>query len=76
MHIRHQGPTAQAFYLLGLVRDACGDPQALDYYRKALYLEPDHYETLLQMALLMEKIGDSASAKQFKRRAQRIEQKA
>jgi len=76
LHIRHQGPTAQAFYLLGLVRDACGDPQALDYYRKALYLEPDHYETLLQMALLMEKIGDSASAKQFKRRAQRIEQKA
>ena len=75
-HIQRQGPSAQAFYLLGLVRDASGDPQALDYYRKALYLEPDHYETLLQMALLLEKNGDSASARQFKRRARRVEEKA
>jgi chemotaxis protein methyltransferase WspC len=70
-HLRNQGPSAQAYYLLGLVRDASGDPQAIEYYRKALYLEPNHYETLLQMSLLLEKTGDAAGARLFKRRAAR-----
>ena len=74
-HLDHQGPSAQAFYLLGLVRDSDGDPQAVDYYRKALYLEPEHYETLLQMSLLLEKNGDPAGARMFKRRAERVQQK-
>jgi chemotaxis protein methyltransferase WspC len=72
--VHTRGPSAQAYYLLGLVRDASGDPQAIEYYRKALYLEPNHYETLLQMALLLEKIGDPAGARIFKRRAQRVQQ--
>jgi chemotaxis protein methyltransferase WspC len=70
-HLRDRGPTAQAYYILGLVRDASGDPQAIEHYRKALYLEPDHYETLLQMSLLLERTGDVAGARLFKRRAQR-----
>jgi chemotaxis protein methyltransferase WspC len=74
-HLDRQGPSAQAFYLLGLVRDSGGDPQAVDYYRKALYLEPDHYETLLQMSLLLEKNGDRAGARTFKQRAERVQQK-
>ncbi len=72
-HLDRHGPSAQAFYLLGLVRDASGDPEAMDYYRKALYLEPDHYETLLHMSLLMEKNGDPAGACTFKRRAERVQ---
>ena len=75
-HLDRQGTSAQAFYLLGLVRDAAGDPQAMDYYRKALYLDPDHYETLLQMSLLLEKNGDPAGARRFKRRAGRVQQKS
>lgn len=74
-HLDRQGPSAQAFYLLGLVRDSDGDPQAVDYYRKALYLEPNHYEALLQMSLLLEKNGDSVGARTFKRRAERVQQK-
>ena len=70
-HLRSQGPSAQAYYLLGLVHDASGDPQAIEYYRKALYLEPSHYETLLQMSLLLEKAGDTAGARILKRRAAR-----
>lgn len=73
-HLDRQGPSAQAYYLLGLVRDAAGDPQAVDDYRKALYLEPNHYETLLQMSLLLEKNGDWAGARTFKRRAERVQQ--
>ncbi len=41
-YLREHGPSAQAYYLLGLVRDAGGDSSAIDCYRKALYLEPDH----------------------------------
>jgi chemotaxis protein methyltransferase WspC len=70
-HVRKEGPTAQAYYLMGLLRDAMGDSTASDYYRKALYLEPNHYETLLQMSLLLEKRGDHAGANAFKRRAER-----
>ena len=75
-HLRQSRASAQAHYLLGLVRDARGDASAIDCYRKALYLEPDHYESLLQMALLLQKDGDSARARAFRNRAQRIETKA
>ena len=75
-HLRQSRVSAQAHYLLGLVRDASGDASAIDCYRKALYLEPNHYESLLQMALLLQKNGDSARARAFRNRAQRIKTKA
>jgi len=75
-HLRQSRVSAQAYYLLGLVRDAGGDASAIDCYRKALYLEPNHYESLLQMALLWQKNGDPARARAFRNRAQRIRAKA
>ena len=39
--------------------DAQGDPAAREFYRKALYLDPNHYESLLQMALWAEREGDA-----------------
>jgi len=74
-YLRRHGPSAQAYFLLGLMHDATGHTHAADYYRKALYLQPDHYETLWQMALLSQKNGDLAQARAFKRRAQRAQQK-
>jgi chemotaxis protein methyltransferase WspC len=74
-HLRNGAPSAQAYYLLGLVRDAVGDPAAAFYYRKALYLEPNHYDSLLQLALWSEKNGEKASARRLKSRAQRIKAK-
>ena len=74
-HLKSAGPSAEAFYLLGLIHDADGDASALGYYRKALYLEPNHYESLLQLALLLERRGDALAAQTFKRRAERILQK-
>ena len=74
-HLRENRASAQAYYLLGLVRDAGGEPGAIECYRKALYLEPNHYESLLQMALLLQKNGDAARARTFKSRAQRIKLK-
>jgi chemotaxis protein methyltransferase WspC len=74
-HLRENRVSSQAYYLLGLVRDASGEPDAIDCYRKALYLEPDHYESLVQMALLLQKNGDAARAGTFKSRARRIKLK-
>jgi chemotaxis protein methyltransferase WspC len=71
-HLRQNPASAQAHYLLGLLREATGQPDAIDSYRKALYLEPNHYESLLQMALLLQKNGDVERARAFKTRAQRV----
>ena len=76
-HLRRSGPSAAAFYLMGLVRDATGShADAATYYRKALYLDPNHYDTQIHLALLIEKQGDSAGAQVLRNRARRLEQKS
>ena len=69
------GPDASAFYLLGLIMDARGrGADAGDYYRKALYLAPNHYEALTHLAALLEMTGDRAGAERLARRAERAAQ--
>ena len=72
-HLDRHGACVHAYYLLGVIHDAQGNPVAQEFYRKALYLDPNHYETLLQMALLAEKNGDTNTARNLRRRAQRQE---
>jgi len=74
-HLQQHGASAQAWYLLGLVRDAGNDASSIDCYRKALYLEPNHYESLLQMALLAERNGDAARARTYRNRAERLKRR-
>ncbi len=75
-HLRAHGPSARAFYLLGLVRDAAGNPgEAAESFRKAIYLEPLHHEALVHLAYLLEKQGDKAGAKVLNERAKRAELK-
>jgi chemotaxis protein methyltransferase WspC len=69
--LRIQPDSAQAYYLLGLVRDGLGHVDATDCYRKALYLKPDHYDSLVQMAWHAEKAGNRQAATTYKRRAER-----
>ncbi len=67
------GPSARAYHLMGLAHDATGMPrEAEQYYRKALYLDPGHHETLVHLAFLLEKQGDAAGAERLHRRAQRV----
>lgn len=76
-HLRRYGPSATAFYLMGLVRDATGNhSEAAAYYRKALYLDPNHYDTQIHLALLVEKQGDSEGALVLRNRARRLEHKS
>lgn len=76
-HLHAHGPSAKAFYVMGLVRDASGShAEAAEYYRKALYLDPQHHEALGQLAFLLDGQGDKAGAKVMNDRARRLEQPA
>ncbi len=73
-HLRMCGPSADAFHLMGLLRAAAGNLcEVEEYYRKALYLDPNHYQSLIHLALLLEKQGDKAAAKVFSNRVRRVE---
>jgi chemotaxis protein methyltransferase WspC len=73
LYLQAHGPTALAYYLMGLARDAAGAAdEASENYRKALYLEPNHYETLVHLALLAEKMGDRAGARRLQERVGRL----
>ena len=71
------GLNAQAYVLLGLIRQSAGHPeQAERYFNRAVYVQPDHYEALVHLALLMEHRGDTAGAAVMRQRAQRAWHKA
>jgi len=71
------GPSSETYYLLGLVRDAAGDRKgAAACYRKVVYLEPEHLEGLMHMALVSETEGDTAVASRLRERARRVERRA
>ncbi|MNT63566.1 putative biofilm formation methyltransferase WspC [compost metagenome] len=66
------GPSAEAFYWLGLLSDVAGKAdEAQDYYRKALYLQPQHAEALAHLAALLGARGDQAGARRLLERASR-----
>ncbi len=76
--LEHNEPNVEACYLQGLIHEAAGrEQQAEEYLRKVLYLQPDHEEALVHLALLMEQKGDSAAAEILYQRARRtVEQRA
>ena len=65
--------SAQAYYLLGLIREAEGkDDLVGDLFSKAVYLDPNHHEAMIHLALHAGRIGDSVTAKKLHLRAQRV----
>jgi chemotaxis protein methyltransferase WspC len=73
VHLRKYGPTADACFLLGLVRDARGrasDAEA--WYRKAIYLDQHHEHALLHLALLLERHARPAEARVLRQRLRRV----
>ena len=72
-HLRNDSTSVQGWYLLGLLREAVTDASAIECYRRALYLDPNHYGSLIQMALRSEKDGDLSRARRFRDRAQRAQ---
>jgi chemotaxis protein methyltransferase WspC len=55
-----------------LLSDVGGEPIAAQgFYRKALYLQPQHPEALAQLAALLAAQGDNAGARRLQERAAR-----
>jgi len=72
-HIQQQGPSARAYYLLGLIRDAGRQQkEAAEFYRKALYLDPQNEDVLNHLASLLNSQGDAAGAGVLLHRARRL----
>ncbi len=67
-HIDAHGPSAAAFYLVGVTHDAAGETAlAESAYRKVLYLDPRHEEAIAHLALLLEKRGSPEAARLWQR---------
>lgn len=63
----------EQYYLMGLLSLALDRLDAAeDYFRKALYLDPDHYAALLQMSALCERRGDLSTCGLFRTRAREL----
>jgi chemotaxis protein methyltransferase WspC len=74
--LRDYGPSAQAYYLIGLIRDAAGAVTEADRcYRKALYLDRGHREALVHLALLLDRQGHPDRGRLLRERAQRLASK-
>jgi chemotaxis protein methyltransferase WspC len=75
--VRQFGPAARAFRLMGMIRAEAGDlDAAAANYRSALYLDPNDYEALIHLGLLLEQRGDASAANAMFQRARRIESRA
>lgn len=74
--LKTHGPSSRVFLLLGLLHDAAGKVvEAADFYRKAVYLDPNHYEAMAHLALLAQKTGDLNAARQLRDRSRRVQAK-
>ncbi|QAY88086.1 CheR family methyltransferase [Pseudomonas arsenicoxydans] len=71
-YLDHHEPVAQVFCWLGLLSDVAGKVlEAQGFYRKALYLEPQHPDALMHLAALLQSLGDTAGARRLQDRAAR-----
>ncbi|WP_342653463.1 CheR family methyltransferase [Pseudomonas sp. F3-2] len=71
-YLRRHEPIAAVFYWQGLLSEVTGEAAAAQrFYRKALYMQPQHPEALAQLAALLAAQGDSAGARRLQERAAR-----
>lgn len=72
-HLAQHPESSEAYFILGLLNELTNKPQmAEDYWKRCIYLQPDHYEALCHLALLAEANNDASGAAALKARAARI----
>jgi chemotaxis protein methyltransferase WspC len=71
-HLAQAGADAAGWALLGSIRQAGGDQsRAEECFSRAIYCDPAMYTALVQLALLLEKRGETKGAQQLRARAER-----
>jgi len=74
--LRRGRPRAEVYCLLGLIHEAARrHDEAEACYLKALYLDPDHYESLIHLSLLYRQQGNDRKARMYLRRAESQERR-
>ncbi len=74
-HLSTADASAAAYSLLGVIHRARGEKtEAETCFRKALYLDPQHEESLIHLRLLAQESGDGESAERFQDRLARLSQ--
>ncbi|MEO7578421.1 MAG: hypothetical protein ABIT83_12490 [Massilia sp.] len=64
---------ADAYFILGLVSQCTGkNAAAAEFWRRCVYLQPDHYDALCHLALLADDSGDALQATSLRQRAARV----
>jgi chemotaxis protein methyltransferase WspC len=72
-NMRAQPTSAEALHLVGMLHDAAGHvDKAAEHYRKAVYLDPQHREALVHLAVALTKEGDASGAQRLFERAKRL----
>jgi chemotaxis protein methyltransferase WspC len=75
--LRRERPHADIYCLLGLIHEAARRmAEAEGCYLKALYLDPDHHESLIHLSLLYRQQGNDRKAGMYLRRAEARERRA
>lgn len=75
-YLRKHDSSARAYYLMGLIDAAAGNlADASEHYRKALYLDKHHHDSLAHLSLLLDKQGDASGARVLRERLLRLQQK-
>ena len=73
--IRFGRAGADLYHLQAVLLSGASDPRpAREALRRALYLDPSHYASLVQAALLADRDGDAGRARRFRARASRVHQ--
>ena len=73
--LRENPVHVQAHFLMGLIFEALdNEERAEEFFNKAIYLDPNHYESLNHLSFVVEHRGDKKRAARLRRRAQLIPQ--
>lgn len=73
-HLKTHNTDPEAYFLMGIIKHAQGDENsAVENLQKAVYLDPNHYEALISLALLADQKGDFIQADLLRERAKRSE---
>ena len=73
--LRENPVHVQAHFLMGLILEALDNEEgAEEFFNKAIYLDPNHYESLNHLSFVVEHRGDKKRASHLRRRARRVSQ--
>jgi len=69
--------SAQGYYLKGVVLLAFdADIDAVAAFKRAVYLDPKNYQSLIHLAVLSEELGDLRASENYRARAERLRKNA